>query len=172
MSKKLIARFEELVREVDRLQTRLDSQGEELHDEKATARQLYNENGMLRDNVRDLEHKLTFAENRAVDSRYYRDQYDKLSAENSKLKSELFKYRTQFPTPETSDWVKIADELVKDDILETHEGNNTGFPFFHKEKIGRIKDFRTRTGSGLKEAKEAIEAATSRKWDKEKVFPF
>lgn len=176
MSKMFIARFEALVLECAKLQERLQEKEIQFQEEIGHSNRLSDTCDKLREEIRNLDDRLndqaSALSSAKSDVRYYRDAYDREVAASTKMREELRKYRTLYPTPEESEWATIADELVKNDKLEPpskpdqYNPNGGKFPVY-PNKLGRIKEFRERTHSGLKEAKDAIEEASLRRWKKE-----
>lgn len=97
---------------------------------------------------------------------YFSDRLDIVTEELRALKRE--KYNPPLCADGSIDISTTADMLVKDDVLKKNL-DGAYSPFGHEKKISRIKELREIVGPGfgLKEAKDAIEAATLRKWNRD-----
>lgn len=119
--------------------------------------QLVIENARLKEEVHDLKCDLQSRtldlEHERSSTNYYRNQYNSVCERNSALSAKIDELNARLIN--SGEWSAIADQLLKNDVL-----NEKGeFNF----KIERIKQFREKLHCGLKEAKDAIEAAVKRK---------
>lgn len=160
---KLLDRFEQLVIENARLKEENDHLKDMIAEECAHSSQLREEINSLKDQVHDLKCDLqskTFdLEHERSSTNYYRthavsrEKYNSVCERNSALIAKIDELNARLIN--SGEWSAIADQLLENDVL-----NEKGeFNF----KIERIKQFREKLHCGLKEAKDAIEAAMNRK---------
>jgi len=154
---KLLDRFEQLVIENARLKEENDHLKDVIGEECAHSSQLREEINSLKDQVHDLKCHLQSRtldlEHERSSTNYYRTQYNYVNETNRVLSAKIDDLNARLIN--SGEWSAIADQLLEKDVL-----NEKGeFNF----KIQRIKEFREKLHCGLKEAKDAIEAAMNRK---------
>jgi hypothetical protein len=161
MSKMLLARFEQLVRECAEKDRLLAEKQEELHElasERDEYRSSYNRSLDIERELRDDYNRIESAlGNVRSDRDDYSRQFDQAQRTIADLKAKLP------PPAPPADWEGIADKLVENDSLTPPNLAEGWTQPRWEQKLQRIKEFREKTGSGLKEGKEAIEAAAMRR---------
>jgi len=149
---KFLDRFEQLVLEVadlkrdnERLRVDLRDANEKLGDRNAA----------LEDDRREIREL-------AADRAHYMSECDKLRIENNFLRINPTSPPGATPIP-SDQWEALANSMIANDddmvVQRSEYGNHCSWT----NKIQRVKEFRVAAGCGLKEAKDAIEAAALRK---------
>jgi ribosomal protein L7/L12 len=146
---KLMDRFEQLVVENHKLKEEVDSLKASLSDEYEYVKDLREQRDQFEVKYHDAKCKVEDIQ-KSLD--YYKKLYVARGDELVKLWNRIHDLSAKLANSE--EFKNIADRLIENDDPKTYN------------KIGRIKEFREQTMCGLREAKQAIEAAMERKIEK------
>mgnify|MGYP001397168768 CR=1 FL=1 len=159
--KSLLARFEALVIANHVLTEELTSVKDTLAEECSHSSEVRQERNKLSDENYDLRQDLARAKGQADN---YRAAMERLQGELRIANDKIYALRAANPP---KDWTEVADRLVKDIPFENLKVDtaygNTYITF--DSKIELIKCHRMECHCGLKEAKDAVEAAAMRRYN-------